>query len=122
MFTINREAEHTPPQTEGCNALIVVRRGQVASPDQAQHGKRDVRVCKEPLGAADTSRLFLRQGGDHMAHVTLTYQQDRWLWTRPVDEQQHIRDLLATGDYALATMDGGGTFVVVIAESEDDPR
>ncbi len=57
-----------------------------------------------------------------MERVTLTRQQDQWLWTLPADEQQHMKDLLATGGCVLATYDGGCTFVVVLAESEDDPR
>lgn len=57
-----------------------------------------------------------------MERVSLTYWQERWLWTRPVAEQQHILDLLATGDYVLVEGDEAGSFIIVEAESEDDKR
>ena len=57
-----------------------------------------------------------------MEHVKLTRQQERWLRTRPVEERQHIRDLLATGDYALVEGNEAGSFIIVEAESEDDKR
>jgi len=57
-----------------------------------------------------------------MAHEDLTWEQEKWLRTLQVEEQQRILWHLSTGEYVLVTYDGGSTFVVVEYAHEGDQR